>query len=263
MNINRTDLALEDVGAVDKAADGISMSTRDFGDASITSVEISPHGEKRTGRASGSYITVTLDAPNDTAEQLLEKALLRLLKSDRLDRRKILVCGLGNASITPDSLGVRTASGILATAHLKRLSDSITNEVYVLSAGVTAQTGLESSRIIRTLCDELKPDFVIAIDALACREKDRLCRTIQLTDTGISPGSGVGNNREELSEKALGAPCIAVGVPTVIDFEGEMMVCPRDIDVKIRGFAKLISSALNSIFCPKLTKEDISELLFA
>ena len=129
-----------------------------------------------------------------------------------------LIVGLGNRMSTPDSLGVKVLDNITVTAHLFELgsvSEGI-RKVYGITPGVMASTGIETSRIITSLIKEIKPDFVIAIDALASRSVERINKTIQITDTGIHPGSGIGNNRKEISKKTMNIPIIAIGVPTVV-----------------------------------------------
>ena len=149
------------------------------------------------------------------------------------------------------------------------------NKVSAISPGVLGQTGIEAAEVIRSLCETVKPDCVIVIDALACSDISRLGSTIQLTDTGIAPGSGVQNRRQEFTEEALGIPVIAVGVPTVVDMHTivenitgnppdkhlpNMMVTPRDVDKLIERTARLLAFSINKAVQPELTVEDITAL---
>lgn len=163
----------------------------------------------------------------------------------------VFLAGLGNRAITPDALGPRVASKVLATRHLRTaLSEEELSylpelrPVCVLAGGVLGQTGMESAELIEAVCKQIQPAAVVAVDALACAELSRLGKTIQMSDSGISPGSGVANRRAELSRRTLGVPVIALGIPTVVDLHTavqgiygksvpkdrpNMMVTPRDI----------------------------------
>ena len=176
-----------------------------------------------TTKNNGNYITIAFDDITDfnNREEVgkqLEKMLKKILKLNNIkENDSCLIIGLGNRLSTPDSLGVNTLNNIIVTNHLFKLGEvkKGIRRVSTMAPGVLAQTGIESFTIIDAIIKETKPDFVIAIDALASKNIDRLNKTIQLTDTGIHPGSGVGNNRIEISEKTIGIPVIAVGVPTV------------------------------------------------
>ena len=172
----------------------------------------------------GNYITLSFDdiTDNDNREKVskyLEEIIKDILKLNNIkDNDTCLIVGLGNSLSTPDSLGVKVLDDIMVTGHLFKLgnvSEGIRN-VSCISPGVMASTGIESFRIIKSLIKEIKPDFVIAIDALASRSIERINKTIQVTDTGIHPGSGIGNNRMEISKKTVHIPVIAIGVPTVV-----------------------------------------------
>lgn len=188
----------------------------------------------------------------------------------------VLVLGLGNSDITPDALGPRTAERVLATRHLRgEIGDadaflSSLRPVSVLAGGVLGQTGIEAAELAHALTDTLRPGAVIAVDALACADTKRLGTTIQLSDTGIAPGSGVQNRRKELSRAFLGVPVIAVGVPTVVDLHTivrsasdhppradtpNFMVTPRDIDTLIQNAARLIACGINLALHPQLDLE--------
>jgi spore protease len=268
MNINRTDLASELV------SDGISHKKNRISGLLLTETRL---GENNPfGKPAGIYTTLHCDSLLGRDEIAETEALAQVLGSLIPQTGKILLAGLGNANITPDSLGVRAASHIVATAHLSEADEFRElgmREIYVTEPGVLAQTGMESGTQLKFIADGVKPDMVVVIDSLACAEPERLGRTIQVTDTGIAPGSGVGNMRREISRRTLGIPTVAVGCPTVIDLsslapevgkilENEAMVVPRDIDSMINHFAKVISKALNSVLIPALSEAEIEKLRF-
>jgi len=172
----------------------------------------------------GNYITISFDDITDfEARENVGKHLVLVIKEIlKLNNIKetdtCLIVGLGNLKSTPDSLGVKSLNNILITSHLfevSKIKDGI-RKVSSFAPGVMANTGIDSSKIILSLIKEIKPDFVIAIDALASLSIDRVNKTIQITDTGIHPGSGIGNNRLEISKKTMDIPVIAIGVPTVV-----------------------------------------------
>lgn len=198
-------------------------------DIQITSVVIeTENGAKAMGKPKGNY--VTLEAPNMIEEDegyhreisvQLSKVLKRLLPKG--GEFKTLVVGLGNRAVTPDSLGPRVVDNLCVTRHIIKefgkyvIGDSCHKSVSSIVPGVMAQTGIESMEIVRGITKETNPDIIIAVDALAARSTRRLNRTIQITDTGINPGSGVGNHRHALNGESMGIPVIAVGIPTVVD----------------------------------------------
>lgn len=196
----------------------------------ITNVFIeTENGAKIMGKPKGSYIT--LEAPNMSEQDedyhreismQLAKILERLLPKKEAPVA-VLVAGLGNREVTPDALGPRVVDNMMITRHIIRefgkyaFGEEETNQISGIVPGVMAQTGMESMEILKGIIRETKPDCIIAIDALAARSTKRLGRTIQVTDTGINPGSGVGNHRHGLSLESLGIPVIAIGIPTVVD----------------------------------------------
>ena len=182
----------------------------------------------------------------------------------------VLVAALGNPDITPDALGPLTASHLIVTRHLKHSGDPIFSSFHSLAlcrTGVLGTSGIESALHIKTLCDLLKPELVIAVDALAGSDPDRLCRTIQVSSAGVAPGSGVGNDREELSLDYLGVPVVGIGVPTVIDSEllgggnAHMFVTPRNIDSLVRSAARLIGYGIDLAVHDGLSIGDIDMLI--
>ena len=182
-----------------------------------------------------------------------------------------LVAGLGNREVTPDAVGPEAARFVFPTRHLKLAGHPLFAafaEVAVCAPGVLASSGIESARQIAALCREIRPARVIVFDALAGAEPGRLCRCVQLADSGIAPGSGVGNDRAALSQESLGVPVLAIGVPTVVDAGcfGEdslrgWFVTPKDIDESIRCAARLLGYALDLALHPGLQVEDVSALL--
>lgn len=284
----RTDLAIEysNYKNVNKTsttnttstAKGISSEKSMVGECQITHIKIDKEGERLYKKQAGNYYTLHCEenfSHTSHEEQALKKCL-----SDILPKGKALVVGLGNREITPDSLGIKSANKVLATAHLKEHEDFSAlglREVFVLSTNVLAQTGIESTNHIKAISRETGADFIIAIDALACSDLNRLTSTIQLTDTGISPGSGVGNMRKALSLDALGIPCYAIGVPMVIDLNSlckgddddniadslreNMMVTPRNIDAVVNRYSDIIANAINSSLNPTLSQDEIELLL--
>ena len=287
----RTDLAIESAASICSVApiEGIIKKVDLFENEQIEITEISVESQKASevlGKPIGKYITLEnvegcfslySDLYNEQVELLAEQ----LEKLIPMGTEKIMVVGLGNTGITPDSLGPAVADKIFATRHIKRLAKDIDTsdlkEITVIKTGVMAQTGLESSEHVKAVINQVKPQLVVAVDALACSDISHLGTTIQLTDTGISPGSGVENARKELSDKTLGIPCIAVGVPTVADMntlvaemsEGNvnnefngMIVTPKSIDNLIIRTASIISTSMNRVFHPTLTDEEIASLIF-
>lgn len=195
----------------------------------VSQIEITKDGEKTVHKKSGNYVTIFADGvkKQDTVRQakainVLANKLRELLESNGVKKdSKGLVVGLGNWNVTPDALGPQTVEKVLVTNHLFELHYETVADGYrpvaALSPGVMGVTGMETSDIVLSVIERFKPAFVIVVDALASRSIERINETIQLTDTGIHPGSGVGNKRKEVSKTTLGVPVIAIGVPTVVD----------------------------------------------
>ena len=232
-------------------------------------------GAETLGKPQGRYCTLEAEHfrprgdPRFRAQaEMLSAEIRRLLPPGE---GPYLAAGLGNEAVTPDALGPLAARNILATRHLKRAGHPLFSEfteVAVCAPGVLGSSGMEAALQLKVLSRELKPGCLLVIDALAGAEAGRLCRTVQITDSGIAPGSGVGNDRAPLSRESLGLPVIALGVPTVIDaaFLGGdsmkgMFVTPKEIDEAVRCAARLIGYAVNLALQPKLSFEDLAELL--
>jgi spore protease len=227
----RTDLAIEAREIYEQTnkskIPGVRIENKVDGEIKITEVVVeTSEGEIALGKPIGTY--VTLEMPEfthydaDTMDEVsvaLGKLITPLIKQN--DSLTTLVVGLGNWNVTPDSLGPKVVSKILVTRHLKQLIPDQIDEgirpVCAIAPGVLGLTGIETSEIIKGIVEKIKPNLVICIDALASRRADKVNRTIQIGTSGISPGSGVGNKRMEISEKTLGVPVIAIGVPTVVD----------------------------------------------
>ncbi len=262
---NRTDLAVE-------LAEAANLAGREYqkSGVTLTAVTLDATAAARLGKPAGDYITATLpphddDATLEKAARVLGEELRRLLPS----RGTVLAVGLGNRAITPDALGPRTAEQLLATRHIPRelahrvgLTDL--RPCAVVTPGVLGNTGIEAEELVAGVCRAVEPSAVIAVDALAARSLARLGCTVQLCDTGIAPGSGVGNNRRALCRETLGVPVIGIGVPTVVDMaavaEGvpPMLVTPRDIDLVIDRASRLVAMAIHAALHPRYSPLELA-----
>lgn len=233
------------------------------------------------GRPRGDYITLefpdaSVSVP-DNLKEVIKNELNRLLP-EKIGL--ILVSGLGNSDITPDALGPAAARRIFATRHIppalsKTAGLEDLRQVAVIAPGVLGQTGIEAGELIKAAADKIKPDAVIVIDALAAKSPNRLFKTVQICNTGISPGSGVKNSRKEISEKTVGVPVIALGVPTVIDTDtlieeitgaapaqkSGMFVTPKEVDMLTVRLSEILAEALNMLLQPEIDPAIISELV--
>lgn len=292
----RTDLALES-GSLSEPCRGITVDERRQKGIKITRIKIiDGEGERAIGKPMGNYITVEADSLDgqldDSCREIISGELETLLPK----QGTVLVAGLGNLDITPDALGPKTASQVLATRHIDRqtaekMGISHLRPVCVLSPGVLGKTGIETAEIILGAVERIKPSAVVAVDALAAGDLSRLGKTVQISDAGICPGSGVGNSRKEISRRLLGVDVIAVGVPTVVDAETlaedyfeklgreygtngcpagtdrkfsaapKMMVTPREIDSVIDHAADLVALSINCALQKHLSPEEICALI--
>lgn len=302
----RTDLALEAhemaKDAEENNLDGIDVEEFEKGGVSITVIKVTnKNGEKILGKPVGKYITI--EAPKlKFSNDVYEKTCIALAEQirnicDINEDTKTLVVGLGNKLITPDALGPEVISKLMVTNHIKThmdfLDDSYSS-VCAIVPGVLGTTGIETTDIIKGVVDKIKPELVIAVDALASRSIDRISTTVQISDTGINPGSGVENKREGVNEESIGTKVIAIGVPTVVDAAtiasdsidlalsesdelaclsnvdkraiihkaltknaGNMMVTPKDIDLVIERAAKTVANGINLALHKDLTFSDI------
>lgn len=289
--IYRTDLALERHEMLNKEqVEGVHYETKQKDDATITLVEVlDEFGEKQVGKPKGKYYTV--DVPEFSHETELLDGRLKVLTeviTDMLPKgeNSVLVVGIGNDNITPDALGPLCVEQIFSTRHLRNEFSSELglpefNPVASISTGVLGQTGIETAEYIKGIVNLINPKTVIAIDALASRKLSRLGKTVQLSDTGISPGAGVGNNRARIDEDTLGVPVIAIGIPTVVDGktlvydlakndgnidniskEAEsVMITPRDIDMIIERASRLLALSINCALQPHIKPEFLLSLM--
>ena len=275
---------LEGVRARDSLREGYQVTTVDI---------LDEQGASSLGKPVGSYVTVQLDALARREEDAFGRAaraiaaeLNGLLKLP--EEATCLVVGLGNRAITPDAIGPGVADHTMVTRHLVEQAPEHFGSfrpVAALAAGVLGTTGVESGELVKAVAEKIRPGCIIAVDALASRSMDRVCTTVQLANTGIVPGSGVGNHRAALNRETLGVPVIAVGVPTVVDARtlaadilaeagqegldpealagaGEgLMVTPRDIDQRVADLVKVIGYGINLALQPGLTIEDVDLFL--
>ncbi|MBQ8801460.1 MAG: GPR endopeptidase [Clostridium sp.] len=289
----RTDLALEARELWQRSAafstnvEGVLHAEQVKDGIPVTTVEIrSEEGAKAIGKPKGRYVTLSLEdvQHRDSSAfprtvRIIAEELGAFLKG--MDGgRPVLVAGLGNRFITPDALGPGAHRNILVTRHLVREMPEqfgYLRPVASLAAEVLGNTGVESGEVVRAVCERIQPACVIAVDALASRSVERLCRTVQISDAGIAPGSGVGNHRFALNEESLGVPVIAIGVPTVVDAatlaadltgqdkrpeEGRtLMVTPRDIDRQVADLSKLLGYGISLALQPQMTVAELELLL--
>lgn len=275
----RTDL-ISETAADAPDIKGIRCYEENVGDVKLSFVEIMDrNASEQLKKPIGKYCTIEFPRLDSIANtDPLTEAVVSALKSlYPTDIKTTLIVGLGNTDITPDALGPFTANGILATRHLsgdlkKALGLEDLKSVCSIIPGVLGKTGIEAFDLIAAAVSKIKPSLIIAVDALAARSATRLCRTIQLSDSGICPGSGVNNARKELSQSTFSIPVISLGIPTVIDAnsllpqdennktDDSMMVTPKDIDLLISKSAAILSRALNIFLQPNLDIEVISSL---
>lgn len=275
-----TDLALEDKERFESDNVEVSgVSVEEYYDEEreirITEVKIlTENGAKTMGKPIGTYITMeiaNLVLPDEEYHKEVAKQLAyyvdNILELENSDYTALVV-GLGNRDVTPDALGPRVVECLNVTRHIVReygkyaMGDMQAHMISAIAPGVMAQTGMETWEIIKGIVETIKPDVVFAVDALAARNTKRLNRTIQIADTGIHPGSGVGNHRNEISKETLGIPVIAIGVPTVVDAATivrdtmENLVSTLESDDKYEVIQDLISPHLYGMF---VTPKDIDE----
>ena len=299
MEKRRTDLAVEaaqlwrERGGAGKLPGVESKETKREGYPVTTVKILDCRGEEALCKPTGTYVTLTLEGlarrESDAfgrAARAVAAELTPLLKLSK--GAPALVVGLGNRSITPDDIGPKAADHTMVTRHLvEQVPEHFGSfrPVAALAAGVLGTTGVESGELVRAVVENIQPACVVVVDALASRSLSRVCTTVQLADTGIVPGSGVGNARFALNQETLGVPVIAVGVPTVVDAAtlaadvlaqagrddldpealrgaGDgLLVTPRDIDARVADLAKVIGYGINLALQPGLTIADIDLFL--
>lgn len=278
----RTDITLERHELLkDNKCKGVLFKKEENGKSVITTIEIlDENGSKALGKPKGKYITVDLPEFSHESELLDSRldAITQTIKALLPNGIKtVLVAGLGNENITPDALGPLCAKQIFSTRHIengveKSLGLPNLRPVAAVSTGVLGQTGIETAEYIKGIVNLINPDAVIIIDALASRKLSNLGKTVQLSNTGITPGAGVGNYRKTIDKSTLGVPVISMGVPTVIDGRtivsdltentenistdaDEMMVTPRNIDTVIQRAARLLALSINCALQPEIEPE--------
>ena len=297
MFAKRTDLALEAREIWQESAEkttrlaGVKATKQRQEGYPVTRVDIlDGRGEAALGKPQGSYLTIDLTTFWQRKADFSERAVRAVgsqLKTLLPPEGPALVIGLGNDAMTPDAVGPLAVDSVLVTRHLiaampKHFSGF--RPVAVQRTGVLGTTGVESAEAVRGLVAEVQPALVIAVDALAFRRVGRVCATVQLSDTGIIPGSGVGNHRAALDQETLGVPVFAIGIPTVVDAatlaadlmeeagiadideeklrgnQQNLMVTPRDIDAQVRDLAKVVGYGINWAL-QDLEIEEINALL--
>lgn len=300
MNAKWTDLALEARGEAGAQAQQLS------GGIERTVVRIEDEFMARElMRPVGTYVTLSCPQMMTielTTREALSRELARTIREMLpKDAKTVLVTGLGNRSVTPDALGPRTTERVLVTRHMDGyLPEDVSEKMASVCAaapGVLGVTGVETAEVLRGMVEHVKPDAVIAVDALAARSSRRICSTIQVADTGIAPGSGVGNHQKALTKKTLGVPVIAVGVPMVVyastiardamtyfsredgaseaDEEklascvervvseklGDLIVTPREVDALVERMAGVVAEGINLALHPGLDRREIAQLM--
>lgn len=288
----RTDLAMERATCPDGMGEGVSVHTQQQAGAEVTWVRVaSPRAAERLGKAQGLYWTLTHpELPRMLPEERMRIArevaqMLRLMLPPQGD---VLVLGLGNRRMTADALGDRVVSGILVTRHMQ---EEKLRGVCAVAPGVLGVTGVETAELAKGLAERVKPAAVIVVDALAAMETNHIGTTIQITDTGIRPGSGVGNHRKGITAETMHVPVIAVGIPLVVfastivrdaltdilsqerddaqllaeqltlGNSRDFVVTPRNIDELVAGLADLLALAINGALQPNMTLEELSHTL--
>ncbi len=293
-----TDLAVEArelASASSGVIEGVSHINRTVGDFEICEITIENEvGSRALEKPCGKYITVEMpdEVDFDKCVSVISQELIRILPQDV---KNVLVIGLGNENVTPDALGPEAIKSIVVTRHIENeLPDAFRRgsiiSVSAIAPGVMGQTGIESAEIIKSLISCALPDAVITIDALCARRLSRLARTVQITDTGLKPGSGIGNTRAELSRKTLGVPVVAIGMPTVVSATTltadvmallteehdkrddiyhavekniglDLFVTPKEVDSLVCQCGKILAMAINLSLHRGFTGEEIENLI--
>ena len=295
-----TDLALEARGSA--PAEGEKLP---FGiERTVVNIKTDRMAEE-LGRPIGTYVTLscpqTMTIALDTRRVLSDELAKTIRQMMPESTQTVLVAGLGNRSVTPDALGPRTVERVLVTRHMQGcLPEDVSQRlasVCALAPGVLGVTGVETAEVLRGMTAHVRPDAVIAVDALAARSSARICSTIQIADTGIAPGSGVGNHQRALSRETLGVPVIAVGVPMVVYAStiasdamsdliradggdeadeqtlsacvervvsqrlGDLIVTPREVDALVSRMAGILAEGINMALHPGLDRQEIAQMM--
>lgn len=283
----RTDLALEKRELLGREEpEGVESEESDQGGVKFTKIRvINERGSEALGKPIGTYITAEIPElmKNPVTDEDMIEAVAAQLRSLLPNEGSILAVGLGNTRITPDAVGPKSVSMVLATRHIgKELSDEIglgeLRSVAGFVPGVLGRTGLEAAESVKGLVGAVSPSAIIVVDALAARKLSRLGTTIQISDIGIIPGSGVGNARKEITERSVGVPVISVGIPTVVDVgtlvadltgsnseipseSRDMIITPREIDIVIERASELIGMSINKALQPDISVDEMMMLV--
>lgn len=283
----RTDLATESKITSDSGVKGVKFIDRKYGNVNVAELIIDhEEGAKTLGKPLGSYITISFnklwlcsDEQINNVISVISDELRSLVKKTVGKPESVLIAGLGNQYITPDAIGPQSVKDIIVTRHIKEHDESLFDkmgylDISSITPGVVGQTGIETLELIKGAVNNVKPSLLIVIDALAARSVDRLAVTVQLTDSGISPGSGIGNKRRAINQSEVGIPVIAIGVPTVVDsstlvydvleragiteFSDELVqvlengrsffVSLKESDIAVSEVSNVISQAINETF---------------
>ncbi|MBE6955625.1 MAG: GPR endopeptidase [Ruminococcaceae bacterium] len=284
----RTDLAMEARELTQSAEKttklpGVKATSKQKKGVQVTHVQIvSEQGEQALGKPRGQYVTLEFEAVRRKERDAVSRAARILAEQMKeltglQEGKSVLLACLGNPAVTPDAVGPLVARQLLVTRHLVRQLPEhfgTLRQVSVMEPGVLGTTGVESAELISAAVHKVCPDAVIAVDALASRSLERLFTTVQLTDVGITPGSGVGNSRKALSSETLGVPVYALGVPTVVDastlveeLTGQqadgvrgMIVTGKDVDASLQEVSRLVAVGLNLFLHPSLDEKEIAWL---
>ena len=283
----RTDLALEKRELLGREEpEGVESEESDQGGVKFTKIRvINEKGSEALGKPIGTYITAEIPElmKNPVTDEDMIEAVAAQLRSLLPKDGSILAVGLGNTRITPDAVGPKSVSMVLATRHIgKELSDEIglgeLRSVAGFVPGVLGRTGLEAAESVKGIVGAVSPSAIIVVDALAARKLSRLGTTIQISDIGIIPGSGVGNARKEITERSVGVPVISVGIPTVVDVgtlvadltgsnseipseSRDMIITPREIDIVIERASELIGMSINKALQPDISVDEMMMLV--
>lgn len=279
----RTDLAIEFAADKQRPISGVESTCYKEKGVKVSTVEIKTEEAANTlGKPKGKYITLESENTTNLFELCgLCEIIAREVKQVLCEvLGTVLVVGIGNVTVTPDALGPKVAEGVLATRHISgELAEKIglkgLKSVSVLSPGVLGQTGMEVKEVIEGAISAVTPSVIVLVDALAARDIKRLCNTVQISNRGICPGSGVGNSRSEISRETVGVRCVTIGVPTVVDASTlcfdltgnespnhePLIVTPRDIDRLIERSSKVIAEALNIALQPEIDSEILTAVV--
>lgn len=267
----------------ESALPGVWARERERRGIRTTTVRIlNDEGARQLHKPVGTYLTLELTALAQREKGAFERSVYALAAELRALMRpfaRVLVAGLGNEAVTPDAVGPQTLRNVIVTRHLKSEEGALAGfrDVSAIAPGVLGTTGVESVELIRGAAERICPDCILVVDALAACTLERVCTSVQLADTGIVPGSGVGNSRAAFDRQTLGVPVFAVGVPTVVDARtlvggngglcnlhncvSGMVITPRDIDARVRELSRLIGYSIDLALHPGLELADVPGFL--